>query len=53
MKWYKQLPKQNKVHIRECFKLATGTPLNDALKIFSFSECMDILEGKLKLEGIL
>lgn len=53
MNWYKQLTRKQKVQIRECFRLATGSELNDMLILFKFSECMDILENKLKLEGIL
>jgi hypothetical protein len=53
MNWYKSLTRQQKVHIRECFELATGIPLNKAIQLFTFSECMDLLESKLKIEGIL
>lgn len=51
MKWYKTLSKKQKLNIRECFELALGLKLNEALKLFSFSECMDMLYNKLKLEG--
>jgi len=51
MKWYKSLENKQKACIRETFELATGLTLNCALKIFSFSECMDILYEKLKNEG--
>ena len=53
MKWYKQLSKERKLHIREVFELACGIPLNAAITFFSFSECMDLLHQKLELEGIL
>lgn len=53
MKWYKSLSKEHKVKIRGVFKLLLGQELNDMLKLFSFTECMDILYNKLLLEGIL
>lgn len=51
MNWYKTLSRQQKLKIRECFELACGITLNQSLRIFSFSECMDMLESKLKAEG--
>ena len=51
MKWYKTLERKQKAHIRECFEIACGMPLNSALRLFTFSKCMDILENKLRLEG--
>lgn len=51
MEWYKKLDKSKKVHIRWAFEVCTGISLNNALKLFSFSECMDLLESKLKIEG--
>lgn len=53
MKWYRSLEVKQKVRIRETFELACGLPLNYALRLFSFSECMDILHNKLVLEGIV
>ena len=51
MKWYKSLPKENKVNVRNAFELATGISLNNALKVFTFSQTMDILYNKLILDG--
>ena len=51
MKWYKTLNKSQKLRIREAFELATGQNLSDMVKLFSFSECMDILYNKLQIEG--
>ena len=51
MKWYKQLTQKQKAGVRQSFELVCGLSLNDALKFFTFSECMDILYNKLKLEG--
>lgn len=53
MKWYSSLPRSSKVHIRWAFEACLGMSLNSALCIFSFSECMELLYNKLKLEGIL
>lgn len=53
MMWYQKLSKQQKLKIREVFELATGLSLNNALKIFTFVECMDILHEKLVMVGIL
>lgn len=51
MKWYKTLNKNQKLRIREVFELSTGQKLSDMVEVFSFSECMDILYNKLKIEG--
>lgn len=51
MKWYKTLNRKQKANIRWCFEVCTGMTLNQALMLFSFSECMDLLENKLKIEG--
>lgn len=51
MEWYKTLTREQKANIREVFALATGIALNDALRLFKFRECMDLLYGKLKMEG--
>ena len=51
MEWYRTLSVKQKVNVRECFYLACGITLNQSLKIFSFSECMDLLYSKLKIEG--
>lgn len=51
MFWYKSLSKEQKLGVRKSFELATGISLNNAIIFFSFSECMDILYTKLKIEG--
>lgn len=51
MKWYKQQPKNIKLKIREVFELATGQKLSDMIKLFTFSECMDLLYDKLVIDG--
>lgn len=51
MNWYKSLDRKAKVHIRWAFEAACGISLNDALTLFTFSECMDLLYDKLKIEG--
>lgn len=51
MKWYKTLNKNQKLGIREAFELSTGQRLSEMVRLFSFSECMDILYNKLKIEG--
>ena len=53
MKWYKSLSMKQKAQIRWCFEAACGVRLNEMLLLFSFSECTDILEDKLKLLGII
>ena len=51
MEWYKKLSRQQKANIRECFEITCGISLNNALKFFTFSECMDIFYNKFKREG--
>jgi hypothetical protein len=51
MKWYRSLSREQKLNIRECFEMAIGQSLNSMMRLFTFSECMDILYQKLKLEG--
>ena len=51
MEWYKSLNRKQKAGIREAFELSCGLSLNSALMLFSFSECIDILYNKLKIEG--
>lgn len=51
MKWYISLTKKQKLGIRTVFELTTGISLNNALKLFSFSECMELLHSKLTIEG--
>ena len=51
MEWYKTLNRTQKLGIREAFELATGQRLSDMVRLFTFSECMDILYNKLKMEG--
>ena len=51
MKWYKTLNRKQKAQIRWSFEVCTGITLNQALRIFPFSQCMDLLKEKLKIEG--
>lgn len=53
MDWYNTLTRSQKANIREVFELACGMKLTDALKLFTFIECMDILHNKLRSEQII
>jgi hypothetical protein len=51
MEWYITLTRKQKANIRCCFEACTGMTLNQALLLFTFSEYMDILVNKLRIEG--
>lgn len=51
MKWYLSLSINQKINAKECFALLTGIKFEDLSFMFSFSERIDIMYDKLKMEG--
>lgn len=53
MNWYLTLDLHTRINAKGCFELLTGVKFESLGCLFSFRERMDILETKLKIEGII
>jgi hypothetical protein len=51
MAWYLTLDVDRRINAKECFALLCGTPFEEIGFLFSFSERIEILYGKLIQEG--
>jgi hypothetical protein len=53
MNWYKTLDINQKINLKSITELIVGISWIDLTKLFSFREIIEILEQKLKIEGII
>jgi len=54
MNWYKTLDIHTKINAKGfIFELLTGLKFEDMSILFSFEERIDIMENKLRIEGII
>lgn len=51
MEWYKTLNIHQKINLKSMFVVIGGIEFTDLRKIFSYSECFDIIYRKLQKEG--
>lgn len=51
MKWYLTLDIHARINVKDAFELLTNVSFDKLAFMFSFSERIDILYNKLKMEG--
>lgn len=51
MEWYNTLDIQQKINLKDYFKLICGYSFEDLGGLFSLSERIELIHQKLKLEG--
>lgn len=51
MEWYKKLDIDTRINAKECFEILCGVSFEKLSALFSFSERIEIMYDKLKLEG--
>lgn len=53
MNWYKSLSVQQRINLKECCVLIVGASWEQLGLFFNMRERIEILETKLKMEGLL
>lgn len=51
IEWYKKLDTNQKINLKDCFKLLCGVDFDKIGKILSFRERICLMHNKLKMEG--
>jgi len=51
MGWYKRLTIEQKINLKDCCKMITGMTWHEMSVLFSYTERINILYNKLKMEG--
>lgn len=51
MSWYKNLSTNQKINLKDCFKLLCGVEFDSVGRILSFRQRICLVHSKLKMEG--
>lgn len=51
IEWYKKLDTNQKINLKDCFKLLCGVDFDKIGKLLSFRERICLMYNKLKMEG--